>query len=83
MLSSIVGTPLYMAPQILERKNYTTKCDIWSIGQIFYELMVGKLPWQGQSEETLLYAIKTKPLRCPKNISSWSQNLLGKMLIVD
>lgn len=36
MLKSLVGSPIYMAPQILERNDYTTKCDIWSIGVIFY-----------------------------------------------
>ncbi len=36
MLTSIVGTPVYMAPQILQRKPYTVKCDIWSLGIIFY-----------------------------------------------
>lgn len=30
MLESLVGTPLYMSPQILMHTNYTTKCDIWS-----------------------------------------------------
>ena len=50
MLESIVGTPLYMAPQILEKKIYSTKCDIWSLGLIFYEMLTGLLPWGGNSE---------------------------------
>ena len=41
MLQSIVGTPLYMAPQILRKEAYTTKCDIWSAGIIFYEVLLG------------------------------------------
>ncbi len=36
LLKSCVGTPLYMAPQILRRENYSTKCDVWSVGVIFY-----------------------------------------------
>ena len=42
MLSSLVGTPLYMSPQILDNKKYTSKTDIWSIGFIFYETLCGK-----------------------------------------
>lgn len=33
MLTSLVGTPLYMSPQILKQDHYTTKCDIWSLGK--------------------------------------------------
>jgi len=36
LLRSMVGTPLNMDPLILERKPYTEKCDIWSLGVIFY-----------------------------------------------
>ena len=49
LLQTIAGTPLYMAPQILKKTPYTTKCDIWSTGIIFYELLVGKLPWTANS----------------------------------
>lgn len=42
MLSSLVGTPLYMSPQILDNKKYTSKTDIWSIAFIFYESLFGK-----------------------------------------
>lgn len=44
-LRTIVGTPAYMAPQILNEEKYTYKCDIWSLGVITYEMMVGKIPW--------------------------------------
>ena len=45
LLQTVAGTPLYMAPQILRKQKYSTKCDIWSAGIIFYELLVKKLPW--------------------------------------
>lgn len=54
MLQSCVGTPLYMAPQLLKKGKYSTKCDIWSVGFIFYEMLVGNLPWTGYSEANLL-----------------------------
>jgi serine/threonine-protein kinase ULK/ATG1 len=57
MQKSMVGTPLYMAPQVLKREKYTSKCDIWALGVIFYEVIIlftqmlfGCLPWTGKSE---------------------------------
>ena len=42
---SNVGTPLYMCPQILNSQKFSSKCDIWSIGMMFYEMLYGKTPW--------------------------------------
>lgn len=36
VLKSIVGTPLYMSPQILNHQTYTNKSDLWSVGLIYY-----------------------------------------------
>jgi serine/threonine-protein kinase ULK/ATG1 len=36
VMRSIVGTPLYMSPQILKKAKYTVKSDLWSIGLIYY-----------------------------------------------
>jgi serine/threonine protein kinase len=35
-MASIVGTPLYMSPQILTKTAYTNKSDLWSVGLIYY-----------------------------------------------
>lgn len=83
MLSSLVGTPLYMSPQILDNKKYTSKTDIWSIGFIFYETLVGKTPWTARSPPELLRNIKTKPLEFPANISKEVKDLIQGCLQYD
>jgi serine/threonine protein kinase len=39
------GTPYYMAPQILAGEPYNIRCDVWSLGVIFYKVLYGFLPW--------------------------------------
>jgi serine/threonine protein kinase len=58
-----VGTPLYMPVELLKGNSYTSKCDIWAIGFIFYEMLHGRTPWTAKSEYELINNIETKPLK--------------------
>ena len=49
VMKSIVGTPLYMSPQILKKSKYTPKSDLWSVGLIYYEMLHGRTPWPAQN----------------------------------
>lgn len=66
-MKDCVGTPLYMAPQLLENKAYGAKSDIWSIGMMFYEMLFGKTPWPCRDINSFLLNIKTSPLKFPYN----------------
>ncbi|CAD8123078.1 unnamed protein product [Paramecium sonneborni] len=82
---SRVGSPIYMAPQILEGTHFTSKCDIWSIGVMFYELLYGVTPWMANGQCELLEKITTQSLQFPE-IPVRSQkvkNLLKRMLTVN
>jgi serine/threonine-protein kinase ULK/ATG1 len=50
MVSTCVGTPLYMSLQILKAESYTSKCDVWALGFIFYEILHGIPPWIASRE---------------------------------
>lgn len=50
-LNSTVGTPYYMAPQLLYGQPYSAKCDVYSLGVIFYEMCFSVLPFPAHSRE--------------------------------
>lgn len=56
------------APEILESRDYDGKADIWSVGCILYEMLVGVYPFKGMNEADLLNNIKTKELTIPKDV---------------
>ena len=81
-----IGTPLYMAPEIFNKSSYNSKCDIWSLGILFYELLYGKTPWMGKSSYDLFVNnIHVKPLEFPvaPRRSDKVKILLKKMLEVN
>jgi len=45
MLSTFAGSPLYMAPEILNQTEYDCKVDIYSLGMLYWQLLAGKLPF--------------------------------------
>ena len=53
MADSQVGTPLYMAPEILLSNNYSFKADVWSLGVLTYELLYGFTPFRCLTIEDL------------------------------
>ncbi|KRX04744.1 Protein kinase-like domain [Pseudocohnilembus persalinus] len=70
MLTSVVGSPYYMSPQLLKNDKYSYKTDIWSLGMIFYEMLFGDLPWMANDPKCLLQKILNDPVNCKrKNIS--------------
>ena len=52
---SLVGTPFYTPLQILEAREYSSKCDIWSMGVMFYQMLFGRFPfvWKALANDDL------------------------------
>ncbi|XP_028597784.2 serine/threonine-protein kinase 36 isoform X1 [Podarcis muralis] len=83
VLTSIKGTPLYMAPELVEEKPYDHTADLWSVGCILYELCVGTPPFYTNSIFQLVSLIIKDPIKWPKNMSSNFKSFLQGLLMKD
>ena len=81
-----VGSSYYMAPEVLKRK-YDEKCDLWSIGVIFYILLTGRPPFDGNDDEEILKNVEIgvydKTSYPFPSLSSYAKDLINKLLQYD
>ena len=49
MAATVVGTPYYISPEIVQSNTYNFKTDVWSIGVLLYEMCALKPPFNGQN----------------------------------
>ncbi|KAG0234187.1 hypothetical protein BGW42_006825 [Actinomortierella wolfii] len=68
-LVSIAGSMAYMAPEVLLRKGYFDSVDWWSLGVVMFELLFGKRPFRGKSNDLLTNSILRDPLPLPENVN--------------
>ena len=55
--SKFVNTTAYLSPEILRFEEVDQRTDVWSWGVVFYEMLTGKLPFKGESQEIVIHAI--------------------------
>eukprot|EP00826_Nyctotherus_ovalis_P051374 TRINITY_DN6415_c0_g2_i10.p1 TRINITY_DN6415_c0_g2~~TRINITY_DN6415_c0_g2_i10.p1 ORF type:complete len:404 (-),score=108.53 TRINITY_DN6415_c0_g2_i10:6-1217(-) len=84
----IVGTPCYIAPEVIVSERFTKACDIWSLGIVMHVLLSGSVPIGGNTVEEICRKIKM--YRGPgfhsalwKDVSEDAKDLLKKMLDPD
>ncbi len=81
--SSVRGSYLYMAPEILLKSKYDARVDLWSVGVILYECLFGKAPYKsGTLEELLKKVAEERPIVVPRqsHLSKECRDLLVRCL---
>ncbi|KAH7653503.1 Non-specific serine/threonine protein kinase protein [Dioscorea alata] len=69
LADTLCGSPLYMAPEIIQNKKYDAKADLWSVGAILYQLVTGKPPFDGASQFQLFQNIlASSELKFPQEV---------------
>ena len=79
-MNSLKGTPLYIAPEILDHRSYTHKVDIWSFGIIIYELVIGITPFHAETMIQLKPKILNQKVKFPVDMPVDLKTLIGGML---
>jgi serine/threonine protein kinase len=59
--TSFTGTPLYMAPEVLQQHPYSFEMDIWSLGSVLYEMCTLQVPFFARTLDALKVACPTLP----------------------
>lgn len=83
MMDEFCGTPMYMAPEILENKTYSEKCDVWAMGISMCILLTGVPPFQGESD------LRTANIKLKFAEKEWTsisvaaKDCIERMLILD
>ncbi|GBF87536.1 hypothetical protein Rsub_00247 [Raphidocelis subcapitata] len=84
LAETLCGSPLYMAPEILQFQKYDAKADLWSVGTILFELLTGRPPFNGTNHVHLLRNIERSEARLPEHIatrlSGSCRALVGQLL---
>ena len=81
--TTVCGTPIYLAPEIIKEKGHDEKVDIWCIGVLLFELSTGTVPFPGNDIETLESNILKLKIQWPKDINIDAKNLISKILKLD
>lgn len=91
MAQTMCGTPYYMAPEIMQNKQYLSKADLWSVGIIMYEMAYGKYPYSNvygpfdlrDKIETIDIEYPTYPDQTSNDLSDDAVDLMNGLLQKD
>ncbi|GAB5356109.1 hypothetical protein AAMO2058_000262800 [Amorphochlora amoebiformis] len=80
---TLCGTLDYLPPEMVEGKDHNFAVDVWSLGVLMYEFLVGKPPFEAEGHSETYKRISRVDLHFPSFVSSDARDLISKLLIKD
>ena len=79
LITTLCGSPMYMAPEIINKQDYDIKSDLWSVGVILYEMAYGYVPFNVGTFLELIKKINSKDIDFTHKKINLSENCLVLM----
>lgn len=77
------GTLDYLPPEMVKNSRYHSRVDIWGLGVLLYEFLVGKPPFEDSSEKGTYKKIKTGTPSFPSHLTKEAKDLVSRLLAKD
>ena len=78
--TTVCGTPVYLAPEIINNTGHDEKVDIWCIGVLLFELLTGISPFQGNDVQTIKYNINRLRIAWPREMDRDAVDFIKRTL---
>ncbi|CAF3455991.1 unnamed protein product, partial [Rotaria sp. Silwood2] len=78
--TTLCGTLDYLAPEMLNGNGYDEKIDLWCLGVFTYEMIVGKPPFDSQTQQDTIRLIRTNELSYPSTISNNARHIISQLI---
>jgi len=78
--ATMCGTLDYLPPEMIEGSTHDEKVDLWSLGVLTYEFLVGKPPFEAESNNDTYRRITKVDLRFPAHLSTEAKDLISRLL---
>jgi aurora kinase, other len=81
--NTLCGTLDYLAPEMVEGKEHDEQIDVWSLGVLLYEFLVGSPPFEAEGHSATYRRITRVDLRFPRHVPEDAQDLIRRLLVKD
>ena len=81
--TTLCGTLDYLPPEMVEGREHDSTADVWSLGVLTYEFLVGNPPFEAEGHRATYRRISNVDLRFPNTVSSGARDLIARLLVKD